>query len=518
MTPWPHQTRAVQEVLAARDAGKRRVLLSMPTGSGKTFVADQLIQMELAAGRKACIYTNRKLLLEQTARVFGDVGYGVRASGHANEYYKPFQICSIQTESRRINTRENYELHKADLVIIDEAHLNSADSMQDIAARHIEHGAMILGLTATPIDLGHFYDDMIVAANNSELRECGALVKAIHYGIEEPDCRKLKVPVGEDISENVLRKLMGAPKIVGRVIENYRRLNPEQKPTILFASGVSESLFFAEQFTRAGHRWAHIDGDWIGLGEMGDDEKMILYPANTTDLRKDLGEMVREGVIKGVSNRFVLREGIDWPFLVHGIFATVFGSLQTFLQSGGRLLRAYPGKTEAIIQCHGGSWWRHGSLNADREWRLEWSGTMIAAMREDRLRDGIEPEPFRCPDCAMILAARCCPCGFTIDTRRRSRPVMQLDGEIVMLEGAIHQPRRIYTRPDGPKQWERIVLHRHRTKNVDGKFRERTFRECFNVFSRDNYGQYPDRSWPLMPRRDLDIYRCVADVPKGELN
>src|SRR5688572_31989517 len=27
------------------------------------------------------------------------------------------------------------------------------------------------------------------------------------------------------------------------------------------------------------------------------------------------------------------------------------------------------GKTHATLQDHGGNWWRHGSLNADRDWR-----------------------------------------------------------------------------------------------------------------------------------------------------
>ena len=55
-------------------------------------------------------------------------------------------------------------------------------------------------------------------------------------------------------------------------------------------------------------------------------------------------------------NRFVCA-GIDAPWLAHGIFATIFTSLQSYLQSGGRLLRSFPG-IDAVTIRHGGNWWR----------------------------------------------------------------------------------------------------------------------------------------------------------------
>ncbi len=467
----------------------------------------------LDAGERVILLTNRRMLLEQSSRVFGgyELEHGIVAAGMENQGYLPFQIASIQTLTSRMTRASDerpYQLPAAKCVLVDEIHVNAADRMQDIMAMYIEQGAVIIMFTATPIDIGHVADELIVACTNTEARECGALVKALHFGIDEPDTRKLKVPVGEDISENTLRKIMGAPKIVGRVIENYRRLNPEQKPTILFASGVSESLYFAEQFTRAGHRAAHIDGEHIWL----DGEQ---YPT-TPDLRQEVLDESKSGRISVVCNRFVLREGIDAPWLGHGIFATVYGSLQSYLQSGGRLLRNDGSNQAVSIQDHGGNWWRHGSLNSDREWRLDWSGTMIAAMREDRLRDGIDPEPFRCPVCAMILASRCCPCGFTIDTRRRSRPVMQLDGTLVELDGPIHRPKREYERPDGPTKW-RAMVARSRTEKGSKTFRAAAALFAFESMKAGTGFAYPQRHWPMMPRRELDFYRLVKDVPMEEL-
>lgn len=518
MQAWPHQLKCVESVREAVAGGLCRIAVTAPTGSGKSWIMAALAKQSLDAGDRVILLTNRRMLLEQSSRVFAgfDLDHGVIAAGVENEGYKKFQIASIQTIVSRMKNKDDYQLPEAKLVLVDEIHVNAADTMQDLMALYVERGAVVVMFTATPIDIGHVADTLIVACNNSEGRACGALVKAVHFGIDEPDCRKLKVPLGADLSENVIRKIMGAPRIVGRVIENYRRLNPDQKPTILFASGVSESLFFAEQFCKAGIPFGHIDGDNIGFGELDEQGRMILYPSSP-DARERLKEMVRSGELKGCANRHVLREGIDWPFLCHGILATVFGALGTFLQVVGRLLRAFAGKTHAIIQDHGGAWWRFGSANADREWRLDYTSGMIAAMREDRLRDGAEPEPWRCPECAMILTTRCCPCGFEIDTRRRSRPVMQLDGSLIELDGPIFKPHREYTRPDGPELWRIMV-----TKRCMKPSGYRTFRAAAALFaweSMKNGGPfaYPQRTWPLMPKRDLDWYREVHLVPGSEL-
>src|SRR5262249_8275086 len=122
--------------------------------------------------------------------------------------------------------------------------------------------AVCVGFTATPIGLGDLYDTLIIAGTNSELRECGALVPCYHYGPDEPDMRHIRrVEVGKDLTENQNRRAMMVTGIFGGVLESWRKLNPEEKPTILFAPGVRESVWFADQFRANGIRAAHIDGE-----------------------------------------------------------------------------------------------------------------------------------------------------------------------------------------------------------------------------------------------------------------
>ena len=245
--------------------------------------------------------------------------------------------------------RKITHLHDAQLVIVDEAHMQKGKMADAILTEHRQAAANIVLVTATPIDLGlvaGVEPKLVVAGKTSELRRRGALVPARHFGPDEPDTRKVRKQVWE-YTENDVRKIMMVQGIFGRVLTEFRRLNPDQRSTILSAPGVQESIWFAQQLTAAGVRSAHIDGKdcWID-GE---------FHRSDMDGRQQILDGSKDGSIKVVCNRFVLREGIDAPWLAHAIFATIFGSLQSYVQSGGRLLRAFPGLESVTIQDHGGN-------------------------------------------------------------------------------------------------------------------------------------------------------------------
>jgi DNA repair protein RadD len=501
---WPHQISAVSEVNVALAEGCQRVLLACPTGGGKTRVAQRLIEGWLAEGLRVALYSNRRLLIDQLGRVLREAGlrHGVRAAGRERDMGEALQLCSFQTEHARKGKRERFPAQR---VIVDEAHLQTGPSAAQLLAAHVGDGAAIIGMTATPLDLGSLYDRLVVAATNSELIACGALVPCIHYGPDEPDLALLKkLRQGEDLSERQQRQVMMTPTIFGRVLEWYGKLNPDQRPTILFAPGVPESLWFAQQFSKAGIPAAHIDGKEVWFHGR--------FYESDEDVRNECLLESKEGGIKVLCNRYVLREGIDAPWISHGIFATVFGSLQTYLQSGGRLLRSAPGKGCATVQDHGGAWHRHGSLNADREWHLDHTPEIVAGLRADRFRQGQEIEPCRCPQCACILIrGHCTSCGLDVRRHLRSRPVVMADGTLKELRGDIYKPRRVTRRPDAAQVWENIY---YRSLTARG---ERSFNAAAAVFARENNWAWPPRELPLMPTDPLDWYRLVKDVPRERL-
>ncbi len=500
---WPHQTAGVEQVLTAIAAGKRRICLTSPTGGGKTRMMLDLATSHMNG--RVVLYTNRKLLLEQTQLVLALNGFehGTRAAGYEDRRHLPLQLSSLPTETSRSMKKKTWELHDAALVLVDECHAQKGKAAQRILSEHVKRGAALVGVTATPIGIGHIYKDLVVAGTNSELRDCGALVPAYHYGPSEPDLSKIgRFKLGEDLSEKQNAKAIMVPGIFGRVLEWHRRLNPEGKPSILFAPGVGESLYFAEEFCKAGIPAAHIDGVdvfWNGRS----------YKASK-EARKDVLLASKEGDAKVLCNRFVLREGIDAPWLSHGVFATVYGSLQSYLQSGGRLLRYHPGIDSVAVQDHGGNWWRHGSLNANRDWRLDQTAHEIAALREERLRPpapdlpGAEPQPARCPRCAMILMGPRCTCGFEFGGTRRSRLVLQADGKEMEYLGEVFKPRRITEKKNAKELWKRMY---YRARNGD-----MTFRQAEALFAQENDWGWPPRDLPMMPLLPEDWLRKVADV------
>ena len=505
---WPHQSRGIAEVHAAIAEGKRKIVLTSPTGGGKSKMVGTLLGDYLAAGKKAVLYTNKKMLTTQNADVLAGMGleYGLRAAGHDTDYKQLLQIASMQTEHSRTERSKTRLLHNAELVIVEEAHVQMGKTVLAILQKHHDEGAAIVGITATPLDMGDFYDHLIVAGTNSELRACGALVSAVHFGADEPDLKAMKIKEtdGNNLSEKQQKKAIMTKTIFARVGQWYDKLNPEQKPSILFGPGVEESLWFAERFTEKGIPAAHIDGSdvWMhGKFYKADDEA-----------RKAVADASKDGSIKVVCNRFVLREGVNWPWIEHMILAYVVGNLQTYLQVGGRGLRANPstGKTHLTVQDHGGAWWKFGSLNADRVWDLRFTNTMIAGLRADRLRQKKEREPWRCP-CGRIMAGgKACECGREIPPKK-SRPVVMEDGSMRELNGDIFRPRRIYGGNDGRSRWEKMYWRSRNGKGI------RTFRAAMALFSHENNWGWPDPTWPYMPIHELDFYQLVPDVPQERL-
>lgn len=532
---WPHQQHDIDAFHAAVAEGHRRILLTRPTGMGKSRVLTELLWSYVARGRRAILYSNRRLLIDQLCRDMDahGINYGIRAAGHAPRDAL-LQIASIQTEqSRTLRTpkrlkklkdqldagdlepdayfrevaaveRKAMDLYPAELVVIDEVHQMATGAAVEIMAMHCAAEAVILGVTATPINLGRLFDHLIGAGNVSEGRACGSLVPCVHYAPDEPDLAGFRAVAGEDLSEKDAEKLMLRKGLFGRVLENYHLYNPEHAPTILFGPSVQGSIYFAEEFTKAGIAAAHIDGQDIWLnGELH---------RSDPDLRQYVLDATRTGEIEVLCNRFVLREGINLPHIRHMILATRFGALQSYLQAGGRGLRACPGKECLTVQDHGGNYLLHGSLNSDRDWSLGITSSEISGLRQERMRRGLEAEPFLCPQCRRVwIRGTVCSCGYKLDRTKRSRIVVQSDGTLKEVSGTAIPPRR-YADPSLEQRWERIYWAAKKGKSG------LTFRQAIGWFVQDTKGRWPMDHWKFMPRDLTDYVKRVRDVPPERLH
>ncbi len=156
---WPHQQRICQAINDRIEWSGHRLLIAAPTGAGKS-----RCMFETCSTHRhlpIVIYTHRRMLLDQLGKNLSDAGFefGLRAAGHDTDLERPLQLAMIQTEQSRKKVRG---LHEAKIVIIDEAHTMKAEVASQIVKEHKEQGALVIGFTATPVDLGHMYDELIM--------------------------------------------------------------------------------------------------------------------------------------------------------------------------------------------------------------------------------------------------------------------------------------------------------------------------------------------------------------------
>jgi type I restriction enzyme R subunit len=145
--------KAVEEVLK----GNKRILITMATGTGKTFVAFQIIWKLWKSRRKKRILflADRNILVDQAKdKTFSPMGDALwKIQGEANKsrevYFAIYQaICGDDT---RPPLYKEYSKDFFDLIVVDECHRGSAkdESRWREVLEYFESAAQI-GLTATP--------------------------------------------------------------------------------------------------------------------------------------------------------------------------------------------------------------------------------------------------------------------------------------------------------------------------------------------------------------------------------
>lgn len=211
---WLHQGRGINGVIAAITEGLRRLVLTAPCGAGKTRMMTELIRWATANGMPVALYTSRRMLFGQTAKVLEGHGieFGLRAARHEFTPERDVQVCMTQSEFSAVYKRNVRSPHAAKLVLIDEIHMQGGGMMQRLIDWHVQNGGVVVAFTATPLDLMGEWDRLIVAGTNSDLQACGAHVKAVTYCPDEPDLKHIKkYKVGEDLTDKENKQAIMRP-------------------------------------------------------------------------------------------------------------------------------------------------------------------------------------------------------------------------------------------------------------------------------------------------------------------
>jgi len=146
----PYQKETMQALDVALELGKRRFLIELPTGTGKTALICLYLKRLFDAGRadRALFLVDREQLAEQALGSMLDLFGGQfsiywRKSGIVKQE-KQITICLLQT---MINSYEEYTSGYFDVVIADECHRSIYGAWQT-ALTYFD--ATHIGLTATP--------------------------------------------------------------------------------------------------------------------------------------------------------------------------------------------------------------------------------------------------------------------------------------------------------------------------------------------------------------------------------
>lgn len=508
--PWPHQENGVRAVLQAIEKGEHTCLTS-PTGSGKTAIIMALLRWCVATGRRAILYTNRIMLTEQTMRVLEshDIQYGVIAATEpqAEDRFKSVQLASVHTVNSRALKRKTEDVWRADLVIVDEAHQMASGKFERVIREHIAKDGTAIGITATPMGVSHLYPNLYIAGTTRGCIKCGALVPALYKAPWEMNTTKLKLQSNGEFSLDGIRKDVWTLEIYGKVFDSWQEHNPDARPTLGFAPGVKESKWFCDEYSRRGVRAAHIDGNDVRVD--GTDYK------SDRAAREQVIDEWRKGDIKVIWNRFVLREGIDFPWMYHLILACPIGSLHGYIQTCGRVLRRSEETPDhVLISDHAGNYWRHRySPNDDIDWETYYNVDPSVPTRRqlDSLGEDSEREPRVCPRCRSVLRGRQCPpppfgCGLYV--QGRTRRVLQTNGKLVEVSKPAVRRKAIRETPTTYRLWRDMFF----------RFRQagRTLAQAEAYFFY-NYHYYPPRDLPLMPHDEVHRFRKIKDIPMSKL-
>jgi superfamily II DNA or RNA helicase len=358
----------------------------MPTGSGKTHVAMNIIKDGLKHGKRIAFCVDRITLLDQTLDKFVENGFslGVMQGDHPMQNLAaPVQIVSLQTLARRGKER----WPEVDLFIIDEAHVNYAIIKEVMDAWD---GLKYIGLSATPFTrgLGLVWDDLVVATTTGELIEQGYLSNYKAYAPSQPDLTGVRRS-GADFSTPDLEERMNV--LTGDIVAHYVAHGNNGK-ALYFTPTVAYAQSLALEFQKAGIDADHVSG------------------YDTDERRLDRMKKYKDGRIKVMCNCEVLTKGFDQPDIMVGGLARPTRSLSLHIQMCGRFIRAFEGKEEALILDHAGNIERLGFPDDDLPTTLD----MGEPNTNSDTRDRDEPTPWNCPKCHSLVPerTRICPtCG-----------------------------------------------------------------------------------------------------------
>jgi ATP-dependent helicase IRC3 len=342
-----YQRDAIRAIGAAHAAGRNRLLVVLPTGTGKTVVFADLIRRR--PGR-ALVLAHRDELIQQAVSKLKSAWPGAPVGvvkAERDEHDARVVVASVQTLAypRRLARL----VPDFTTVIVDEAHHAEARSYRRILAhlRAFEpDGPLTVGFTATPEradgrSLAAVWTGGIVYRRDIlEMMQAGWLcdLRAVQVRLQV-DFNRLHVR-GGDFIEGEAADLLRSANVAEHALTAYQR-HALGRRTLLFTPTVALAHEMADAFRCAGVSAEALDG------------------ATPPTERRGILNRLATGETRVVANCAVLTEGFDLPSTSCIIVARPTRSRPLYIQMVGRGLRPAPDKDDCLILDLAGATGRH---------------------------------------------------------------------------------------------------------------------------------------------------------------
>lgn len=346
-----YQTQCIDGVFEAWGQGVRRPAVVLPTGAGKTVVFAELVRQfrekpvqygeEYVPGLRVIVLVHRDELADQAisklrAVLPADVTVG-KVKAQDRQTAADVMVCSVQTISRAKPLQElrdwAADVGQIGLIITDECHHAAAASYRKVYDAFPD--ALHLGVTATLArgdgkKLADVWEEVVYTKSVLWMISKGYLSDVRAERVETAfDMSAVKVSRGDWQAGDLGRALEDAhaEETISRAYTEHAK----DRPGVVFTPTVATAEKAADALNAAGIVTAVITGE------------------TPREERRDVFERYRRGDVQVLSNCMVLTEGFDAPWASCAVIARPTQSNPLYVQMVGRVLRPWPGKTDALV-------------------------------------------------------------------------------------------------------------------------------------------------------------------------
>ncbi len=337
-----YQLECLKTIKDRYQAGVRRQLICLPTGSGKTVIFAKFPRY-FRMQKQMLVLAHRKELLDQAYDKIKDTNPGLNvAVEQADRSADPdcdVVIASVPTLGRRGSNRiQRLDPDRFFLVVVDEAHHATAATYRRVldyfGVLAPESPKLLVGFTATPKrgdgqGLNAVFQEIAFSRSLPEMIPKW-LAPVAGYRVEtDVDLSRVRTRMGDFVTSRLSQAVNTTPR--NDLVVDVFRSNLKDRKTLCFCVDVAHTNSVAKAFQEAGIPAAAVTGD--------------MDPAKREKALEDF----HTGRIQVLANCMVLTEGYDEPSITGIILARPTKSALLYTQMIGRGTRKYRGKENVTI-------------------------------------------------------------------------------------------------------------------------------------------------------------------------